>query len=55
MKSLLGNAQHEHVESLQMVKYATAGDRYRLHTDWGIASKNSIDRETKTGKWGILE
>ncbi|KAM3517241.1 hypothetical protein NHJ13051_009161 [Beauveria bassiana] len=43
MKSLLGNVQHEHVESLQMVKYAAGGDRYRLHTDWSVAAKNNTD------------
>ncbi|KAM3446478.1 hypothetical protein MY3296_009637 [Beauveria thailandica] len=43
MKSLLGNVQHEHVESLQMVRYAASGDRYRLHTDWSVAAKNNTD------------
>ncbi|KAM3484367.1 hypothetical protein MY8738_002219 [Beauveria namnaoensis] len=41
MRSLLGNVQHEHVEPLQLVKYANHGDRYRLHTDWSEALQNT--------------
>ncbi|GAB0146703.1 hypothetical protein EsHS_00007093 [Epichloe bromicola] len=34
MKLLLGNVQHRDVEGLQLVKYSSGGDTFRVHTDW---------------------
>lgn len=45
MKSLLRNIQHEHVEPLQLVRYANHGDQYRLHTDWSETPRSIIDQE----------
>lgn len=42
MQKLLGNLQHQHVESLQLVKYSTTGDTFRLHTDWMDELRNEI-------------
>ncbi|KAF1736338.1 Prolyl 4-hydroxylase 1 [Beauveria bassiana] len=48
MRSLLGNVQHEHVEPLQLVKYANQGDRYRLHTDWSEVLQNTTSETDGT-------
>ncbi|KAK4443762.1 hypothetical protein QBC34DRAFT_385965 [Podospora aff. communis PSN243] len=33
-RSLLGNVQHAHIETPQVVKYEAGADRFRAHTDW---------------------
>lgn len=50
MKSLLGNVQHEDVEGLQLVKYSTGGDTFRIHTDWTEALTNHTVNSTGAAK-----
>lgn len=46
MKLLLGNIQHQNVEGLQLVKYSTGGDTFRIHTDWTEALTNHTVKST---------
>ncbi|KAK0620907.1 2OG-Fe(II) oxygenase family oxidoreductase [Immersiella caudata] len=46
MKSFLGNVQHIHTESIQVVKYEV-GERFRLHMDWFDKPRNKSTEESR--------